>query len=368
MPMTVAHADITIVFAFRNRDVTRLALCFKTLELQTHKHFKVLLIDYGSDQAYAEAVLKVTQLFDFVSYYYIGHSGLLWNKSKALNFGIRQTTTDYIVTADVDLLFKENFVDTLTKLKSPQHYSLFKIGYLSEQETKKQQQQLQFNAIFSKHVGDTYGIGLYPKSVLERVGGLDEFFHFYGSEDEDLNLRVALLGTVLKPCSELMLYHQWHPRYPQKIDYKLTVQPRLRNILRINQRHFLKHKADNVLTVNGTSWGQPFSIKHLEVLETPTVSCHLTNVEAYVIHFFEEELPKLNKGVYRIIIEQDDYYNSIKYQLKVLLKKQTQPYLSMKAVNDLVLKVILFRYRDYNYSYSITEDLKRITFILDLDS
>ena len=366
--MIEAASDITIVFAYRNRDVKRLEICFKSLALQTHKGFNVILVDYGSDEQYSAEVFRVVGKFDFVNYYYIGHDGLLWNKSKALNFGILESETDYIVTADVDLLFKENFVEALIDLKSQSSFTLFRIGYLSSEETKNQQIHLNFKTISTTHVGDTFGIGLYPKSVLTSIRGLDEFYHFYGSEDEDLNMRVQLFGATLKPCSELMLYHQWHSRYPRKIDESLTIQPRLRNILRINQRHFLQHKAHKIITVNEPSWGQPFSKEHLEVLKSPTASYQLTNVEAYVIHFFEEELPKCNKGIYKIVIEEDDYYNTIKYKLKVLFKKQTQPYLSMKAVNDVVLKAILFRYRDYNYSYVVSKDLKKITFILDFDS
>ena len=69
-----------------------------------------------------------------------------------------------------------------------------------------------------------------------------------------------------------------------------------------------------------------------------------------------------------MLFVEDTYYNSVKYKIKQLLGKQTQPYFSMKEINDLVLKSILFRYRDYNYSYAISKDFKQIRFIIDLSA
>lgn len=358
---------ITILFAYRNRDVTRVRLSLESLQNQTKKGFKVLFIDYGSDDDHALEVKKIVDQFEFASYLYVGHPGLLWNKSKALNYGIRQATSEFIVTADVDVLFTDNFIETILSLTATNSYTLFKIGYLSKQITEQQQNQLNFETIKTTHVGNTYGIGLYPKSVLEHIGGLDEFFHFYGSEDEDMNLRVQLSGVKLVSCDELMLYHQWHPRYPKKKDNKLTIQPRLKNVLRINQRHFLQHKTKKKIVVNGINWGMPVDKKQNTELHMPKAIIKLNNMAAFIIHFFEEELPKLDKDVYEIIIEEDPYYKTLKYKLKVFLGKQTQPYMSMKEINDLILKNIVFRYRDYNYAYVVSDNLKKISFSIDLN-
>jgi glycosyltransferase involved in cell wall biosynthesis len=207
----------TIIFAYRNRDVVRVNLALQSLQTQTNKNFQVLLIDYGSDIEYASKLIAVVKAFDFANYVYVGHTGLLWNKSKALNYGIRNATTDYIITADIDVLFTPNFIEKAHQLANLNQFSLFKIGYLSKQISEQQHRLPNLKHIKTTHVGDTFGIGLYPKIVLEKVRGLDEFFHFYGSEDEDLNMRVQLTGANLFRCEEVMLYHQWHPRYPQKM-------------------------------------------------------------------------------------------------------------------------------------------------------
>ncbi|MCB0447736.1 MAG: glycosyltransferase, partial [Gelidibacter sp.] len=249
------HVEFTIIYAFRNRDAKRVQLSLMSLEQQQFQNFKVLFIDYGSQLAYSEAVKNVVEQFSFATYHYVAHEGLLWNKSKAINYGIKLTETPYIITADVDVLFAPHFAETVVKHIEPHGFLLFKIGYLSETDTKQQLSALNFTSIATTHIGDTFGIGLFSKLALETVGGLDEFFHFYGSEDEDLNVRLQMAGFTLKRCNELMLYHQWHARYPQKNNRKLQVQPRLTNVLRLNQRQFLWHTYHKITHPNPKSWG-----------------------------------------------------------------------------------------------------------------
>lgn len=358
---------VTILFAYRNRDATRVKLALQSLQNQTNTNFEVCFIDYGSDENFSKAIEPVVNAFGFANYIYLGHSGLLWNKSKALNYGIKTTKSDYIVTADVDVLFTPNFIENIQLLKQPNAFTLFKIGYLSQRVTQQQTQQLHLKNVSTTHIGNTFGIGLYPKAILEKVGGLDEFFHFYGSEDEDLNARVELTGAKLNRCDKVLLYHQWHPRYPQKKDYNLTVQPRLTNVLRVNQRHFLQNKNKSICCPNHKNWGNCYKKEDLVTLNNAKQVVKLKNIEAIIVHFLEEELHNHYNGVIKIIFEEDAYYNSIKHKVKRLLGKQTQPYLSMKKVNDLVLKTILFRYRNHNYKYSISEDLKTIQLVIDLE-
>jgi len=358
---------VTILFAYRNRDVARIKLSLQSLKEQTNQNFTVCFVDYGSDAKYSKLIEAIVSEFDFVNYVYVGHSGLLWNKSKALNYGIKNTTTKYIITADVDVLFTSNFIEKVQSLKQHNSFTLFKIGYLSKQISEQQQKSLNLKHIKTSHIGDTFGIGLYPKAVLEKVGGLDEFFHFYGSEDEDLNMRVQLAGSKLSRCDEVLLYHQWHPRYPQKKDNKLTIQPRLTNVLRLNQRHFIQNRNKSISHPNHKNWGNCYQKEDVKRLENPNEVVKLNNIAANVVHFLEEELPKQYKGVTKIIFKKNAYYNSLKYKAKQFLGKQTQPYLSMKEVNDLVLKTIVFNYRNYNYSYSISTDLETIQLVIDLD-
>lgn len=358
---------ITIIYAYRNRDAQRVKLSLQSLQQQTNQEFEVVFVDYGSDATYAQTVEQIVTSYDFASYHYVGHPGLLWNKSKALNYGIRQAKRDYVLINDVDVILHPNAMKTFQRQCVPEAFSLFKIGYLAESVSLKHVAATPFDQLSPGHTGDTFGIGLFPKAALEQVHGLDEFFHFYGSEDTDLNTRLQNAGFKLHREDQLLFLHLWHPRYPQKKDKQLTVQPRLYNTQRINQQHYLSQKENRVTRAPYQEhWGQCFNSEDKERLSSPDIQLRLPNIEAIVMHFLREELKHYKGKVVKVTFYEDKYYNSIKYKLKTLLGKQSQPYLSMKEVNDEILKTIVFDYRHSNYEFKVVDNLKEIRFVIAL--
>jgi Glycosyl transferase family 2 len=357
----------TIIYAYRNRDVERIRLSLLSLERQSLKNFEVQFIDYGSTVDYANKIKGVIDSFTFVTYHYIAHKGLLWNKSKAINYGISKSKTDYIVITDVDVLFASSFIEKIETLANLKQFVLFKIGYLPEETNSSHIENTDFLLLKPTHLGDTYGIGLFPKEALFKVKGLDTFFHFYGSEDEDLNNRLITAGYKLNRCEDDLLLHQWHPRYPQKKDIKLTVTPRLTNIQRINQRHFLWQKEEGVIVSNqNKNWNQCYSKSDFELLKQPEKTIIINNLKSHITHFLNYEIETCKGKIIKIIFKEADNYNSPKHKVKKILNKGSQPYLSMKQVNDQVLEKIIFDYRNYNYAYIVSEDLKQIEFTIDL--
>lgn len=325
----------------------------------------MVFVDFGSEAVFAKAVKEVVTAFDFAVYHYVGHPGLLWNKSKALNYGIRQAKNDFILINDVDVILHPKALENFQNLCVPEIVTLFKIGYLPESVSLEQIAKIPFDALKPGHTGDTFGIGLFPKRALEKVHGLDEFFHFYGSEDEDLNARLQNAGFKTQREHQLLFLHLWHPRYPQKKDKQLSLQPRLYNAQRINQRHFLYQRENRIIqALHQEHWGACYTPKDKETLLSPHITLHLPNIKAVVIHFLREELKSYQGKVVSVLFYEDPYYKSIKYKLKSLLGKQSQPYLSMKTVNDEILKTIVFDYRHHNYAYKVAGDLKEIHFVI----
>tara|TARA_R110000850_G_scaffold25797_1_gene74152 strand:- start:4275 stop:5357 length:1083 start_codon:yes stop_codon:yes gene_type:complete len=357
------QTPITILYAFRNRDAQRVKLSLQSLQQQTMKDFEVVFVDYGSEASYAQAAKGVVDAFEFASYHYVGHPGLLWNKSKALNYGIRQAKHEYILINDVDVILHPKAIEKFQSRCVTEAFRLFKIGYLPESVSLEQVTKTPFEDLQPGHTGDTFGIGLFPKAALELVHGLDEFFHFYGSEDEDLNARLQQAGYTCHRGQELLFLHLWHPRYPQKKDKQLTTEPRLYNAQRINQQHFLSHKERNINIAQDT-WGRCFTSKDRDQLGKPEISLRFPNIKAVVLHFLREELKCYKGKVVSVVFYEDPYFKSAKYRLKTLLGKQSQPYMPMKAVNDEILKTIVFDYRDHNYEYRVAHDLNEIRFVI----
>ena len=358
---------ITIIYAYRNRDSERVCLSLQSLQKQTNQNFEVQFIDYGSEQQFAKEIEGVVGKFSFATYHYVAHKGLLWNKSKALNYGISQTESDYVVLSDVDVLFATHFIDHCLNMAESNQFSLFKIGYLSEETEAKQIEEKPFLDLKPTHYGDTFGIGLFPNKALKEVKGLDPFFHFYGSEDEDLNCRLAEQGYKLNRCKDNLLLHQWHPRFVQTNDNQLSVIPRLQNIQRINQRHFLWNKKQKrTQHKDAEKWNQVYNMQDETKLNQPDEILVFNTIKANVTHFFDYGINDFYNKVVKIVFKEDDYYKSLKYKAKTFLNKETQTYVNLKYINDRLLEQIIFKYRHVNYIFHVSNDKKEIHFTIDL--
>lgn len=358
---------VSIIYAFRDRDSNRVRTSLTSLQKQTYQNFEVLFIDYGSQPEYSDAVKTTVERFQFTSYHYIAHEGLLWNKSKALNYGIKKAKGEYIFIADVDIVFHPDTTKLFKSICDPDIAYLFHLSYLNKIESNKIDNDVRFETLTPSHTGKVNGMILVHKLGLEKVHGLDEFFHFYGSEDVDLFERLMHHGIKIEQRPELYFKHIWHEIYNSYDDSMLSVVPRLFNIKRINQQHFFYNKKQRLIVpLDQKKWGHVVFREEQEVLNTPDVVIELTNTQSVIVHFFEVALDTYNNKTVKVVINEAANYRSLKHKIKTVLKKQIQPYISLKIVNDLILSKILYDYRDYNYSYNVATNFKRITFIIQM--
>ncbi len=358
---------ITIIYAYRNRDVARVNATLASLQLQTQQNFNVVFVDYGSEKKYAVEVKKVISGFDFASYYYVAHPRLLWNKSKALNYGIKQTDSPYIFIADVDLIFHPDTMQLFKKLACEDKFFLFNLGHLDKTESEKLTNNYNFEDLRPTGVGKVNGMILAPKQAFLSVNGLDEFFHFYGSEDEDLFARMENAGYEKEANAAAYFNHYWHKTFAGSEDKVITQNPRVKNIMRINQRHFLRNREKGIKKpIRQGSWGNVINKEESDLLQIPTKIVKIYNILSHVEHFIGEELPSFTGEIVKVEFVEDPYYHTLKHKVKKVLGKQTQPYCSLKEVNDRVLKEIVYNYRDANYSFEISNDLKSFIFKIQL--
>ncbi len=359
--------SISIIYAYRNREIQRIRFSMESLQLQSSQNFEVIFVDYGSKKEITVELRKLLSDYKFVKYFYLPVENLLWNKSKALNYGILKSTSEYVFIADVDLIFHPGATLRLEKLKKPKIFQLFKLGYLGKKESEKLKNRYSFEQLKPARFGDVNGMILTSKKALMEVNGFDEFFHFYGAEDEDLFSRLESTGYNRRKSEEHLFYHNWHHSFSGSKDKILTKNPRLKNIMRINQRHFQRNRERGVVKpLRQEGMGRFVAGEEAKLLQEPTRHYSIPNILAQVEHFLREELVSHQGEVISVLFFEDPYYLSLKHRIKKYLGKQTQAFCSMKDVNDLVLKEILFNYREQNYSFEIQEDLKKIKFKIHL--
>lgn len=358
--------SITIVYANRDRSLARIKSSLESLAKQTSKDFKVVFVDYGSAPLLQDELMKLSKDFSFMDYYPLKVRQLLWNKSKALNYGILQCKTSFLFIADVDHIFHPTWIENLKQIANPAQFFLFELGYLSQKESLKINKEYKFDDLSVSNFGKVNGMILAPKKAYVDVNGFDEFFHFYGGEDVDLFARMENAGFKKQNFAKKLVYHNWHQSFSGSEDKMITRNPRMKNIMRLNQRHFLSNKRlGRIRPLRQLEIGENNYSKEVEKLKNPDHKYSILNMQAHVEHFLNEELRSVT-GVVQAKFEIDPYYQSNKYQIKKLAGKQTQPYISLKEVNDLLLKKIVFDFRDSNYSFEISEDLNNIDLRIEL--
>jgi GT2 family glycosyltransferase len=203
--------QLEIIYCYRDRDQDRIKNSLESLAAQTNKHFRVLFIDYGSNDQSAAKTKQLCDEYSFCHYVYIDTEGKMWNRSEALNFGIRLSTAQYVFTSDIDLIFREDFIAHLCNNLDQNEVIFFPVGYLSEKETA-QAGKKKFRAhSFEKSTNVALGMVLFPKAAPEKINGYNSFYSIWGQEDNDLKERLDKAGYKTSYCHEVLMLHQHHP-------------------------------------------------------------------------------------------------------------------------------------------------------------
>ncbi|RKR10937.1 GT2 family glycosyltransferase [Flavobacterium sp. 90] len=351
---------ITIIYPFKNRELQRIKRSLDSLVNQSNKDFDVVFVDYGSDFEIAASVKELLKQYEFVRYIYSFHNNQPWSRAKAINIGIRFVETEYVFIADIDIIFNKRFVDVLFELQNKKENVYFQVGYLDKHESVEIK-EFDLYTIASKSIPEGQGLSLFKLDSLLKVGGFDEFFHFWGAEDEDVHLRLQEAGFSSKFYNnEILLLHQWHKIFETFDNNKLSSEPRLSDVFNLNKQKLRFNQKNHIEKPNNENWGKLITEKEFQFLDSNDQSIVLLNKKHVVENFLDIILPKTNAEIINVIFQEDPYQLTLKYKIKKLLRIKTQEYYSLKQINDMLLKVLVIYYQDYLYNYKISSDLKSI--------
>ncbi|MEP7168920.1 MAG: glycosyltransferase [Bacteroidota bacterium] len=199
---------ITLIYGFRNRDIQRVQRSLHSLSTQTKKEFNVIFLDYGSDESVSNEVKNILKNYSFEKYVYNDTRGMPWNRSHALNSGIQLSETNFVFTADIDMIFKNNFIEKLESLANDNTVTFFQVYYLPE---KFSDWESMGSKTFEASKKFALGLALLPVKIINEIRGYDEFYCFWGMEDNDLEHRLKSTGVKTNFFDkEVLMYHQWH--------------------------------------------------------------------------------------------------------------------------------------------------------------
>jgi predicted glycosyltransferase involved in capsule biosynthesis len=209
--------DVSVLIAWRNIGIDRLKNCLRSLRNQDYNQdlIRIILIDYGSKQKNSEIVKRLCYDYN-VDYIRVDEFGV-WNKSRALNIGIKNSNAKYILISDIDIVFEKNYInECINEMKKDFFQVLYSKMFDSYPQTLKNNEDIVMDykmirkrckdrALGKKEDYFKFGssICFTLNYFFKVIGGYDEFYECWGSEDADIIKRFELMGLSIKDISDL---------------------------------------------------------------------------------------------------------------------------------------------------------------------
>lgn len=349
---------ITFVFTYRNRELRTVKNCLNSLATQSATDFLVTLVDYGSSNSYSEELKELTIDYPFVTLVYVPAIDQLWNKCRAINMALKQCKTPFFFVGDVDMIFHQDFVQTLLSFVKKDENTYFQVGFLSEEESETDKEFQNYTVSFTSS-NEATGMTLFKTENLKSINGFDEFYHGWGGEDTDVHARFQNAGFRIQFYDErIMVLHQWHPKAYRSKD---STKPFHSNLERINQRYLALTRQTNRTLVNlDSEWGKVPDVQAYNKLETPPDHIiQLAPIDRHVASLLAQ-LKNYKNEVVTIEISDVAVNQKGTQKLKKLLNKKYDHYLSMELVNNLLLEEIIKNYRNLPYAFHFDRSRKVI--------
>lgn len=281
---------ISIIVGFRDRDPIRVINFLNSISRQSFSNLELIFCDYGSNKAVIQEIETLISKFHFVKYIYCDTRGQFWNRAHALNIGANFAKYDKLLFADIDLIFSDEVISKLSDLDTENIFYTFQCFYTNHK--------------FDIYVFDSYliqnskinyvGLCFVSKSIWNLVGGYDEYFMYWGAEDDDFYSKLHLKGVENKllDIKEYPIIHQWHDvqKMINPTPWYLDMVFKLYSLKNIETQHSRK-SFGNLFTTSERLLLPPF--QHLSFIEIDLFSDKLYQFNIFLNTFFD-----LNPGTF----------------------------------------------------------------------
>jgi glycosyltransferase involved in cell wall biosynthesis len=178
---------------------------------------EIILSDFGSEEPFEAELVALAH--DHDARVVRTETAETWNRSRALNIGIRAAKGAFVLATDADMIFAPNFLSSLLTAQAAHDAEAMAVcrcrdlpESVPEQPwTREDYPSLVAQAPYREKLG-TGACQMAPRAFFEDVRGYDEAFKFWGMEDNDMRHRSGLWGLELTWVHEsTSMLHQWHP-------------------------------------------------------------------------------------------------------------------------------------------------------------
>lgn len=351
---------ITIVFTYRNRTLDIVSNCFESLKRQTNSNFKVILVDYGSSDTFAEGLKKLANKYSFIDLHYVPATQQLWSKCRAINLALKACDTPYFLQGDIDLIFHPEFIETALKHGNENTATYYQYGFLAERDSGKHGEFHDFEVDF-KGGDEVTGTTLFPTATLKAIHGYDEFYHGWGAEDTDVHIRLKNFGlTVNFYDTKILVKHQWHPKAYRD---KNSTHPYHSKLEKINSRYMkITEQTGRTVANQDGNWGLIPDLETYGRLAQLAKHVLIIEPENVVLAAAIAQMNNQKNEVFELRVNDVSLQEKLKQRLKKLLGKKHREFLDMETVNNLLLEEIIKNYRNQPYAFKFDRGRKSITF------
>ena len=336
---------VTIIITIRNRDVSRIENQVNSIR-KYGANPTIHIIDYGSDEVFKNQYEVISNKLG-IQYTHMFAEGLPWNKCRAINYGVKNATTPFIVTSDVDMIYTSNpfqwCIDNYEE-KTIYHIPTFwlpKNGKISKS--------------LAAGIGNSGGFLFSKREDILNVNGYDERIVYWGVEDLDFPRRLVSQGykQVWLP-DEHKLYHQWH-----KTESNSHNRPSTASI------NSFKYSLDNYISpILSSEIGLPLTQNERPILSK------IKNHSPFELHFNINEFTKW--GADKKLIDAISQHNFVKVTISERLKTRPLDFFrtQMKSILKPFValtgnKVISNINENFDYLYESIQTLVTYKLIVD---
>lgn len=200
---------------------------------QTHENWECFIVDDGSPDDTKEVAEKWCGKDSRIHYLYQDNGGL----SSARNYGIKNASSDFILTLDADDKYEKTFVEKSLKIfKENSNVGVVSSWIMRFKDNKE--------IVLIKPIGKTIedflfqnacnGTSLFRKKCWLEVGGYDENMKT-GYEDWDFYIRVCNLGWQVYIIPEALFFYRQHT-------FSMRLDAYANHDLEIKKYLYSKHK------------------------------------------------------------------------------------------------------------------------------
>ncbi len=216
--------SVAVIIGIKNRYDYRIVNALKSIRNQDYDAdlIEIILVDYGSEEKYKEYFDSLCQKFN-IHGIWIGVDKV-WNKSNCLNIGIKNSSSEYLLNSDVDIVFSRDYISSCIKIiKENERQALYCKMLDSHKDDITAEIHVSDVPILKEKCfyrdrggGFKYGSSIIflKKTYFEEINGYDEFYKMWGNEDGDFIFRLSKIGLDLNEISDITYHiHQWHPKF-----------------------------------------------------------------------------------------------------------------------------------------------------------